>query len=254
MTRTDGDSESRYVSGPHSLYEAIQDSPAAKAARRPTPTPTKIITRLSPVPAALHPRDSRQASYVLRSRAHAGQSSRPARRKYRCTPVAGLIQRIRRTRARGSVAGRARRLRPGVDFIQNLIAGRAAQFPPQRLDGIHGRDCRSHSNRHDGRKGMQQRGGHLREGIVHLIAHSRLIIAGQAPMANMANMANYAHDENRAGGTQLAGIQMRLPTASFVPKACRARLSSITTTGSLPMRSWSLKKRPCRSGMPVTFK
>ena len=45
---------------------------------------------------------------------------------------------------------------------------------------------------------MQQGGGHLRQGIVDLIAHSRLIVAGQAPMANMAN---YAHDENRAGST-----------------------------------------------------
>src|SRR6266850_6494544 len=43
---------------------------------------------------------------------------------------------------------------------------------------------------------MQQRGGHLSKGVVHLIAHSRLIVAGQAPMANMAN---YAHYQNGAG-------------------------------------------------------
>src|SRR6202023_3098534 len=43
---------------------------------------------------------------------------------------------------------------------------------------------------------MQQRGGHLSKGVVHLIAHSRLIVGGQAPMANMAN---YAHYQNGAG-------------------------------------------------------
>src|SRR5438045_6276210 len=43
---------------------------------------------------------------------------------------------------------------------------------------------------------MQQRVGHLGKGVVHLIAHSRLIVASQAPMANMAD---YAHYQSRAG-------------------------------------------------------
>src|SRR3984885_12129250 len=43
---------------------------------------------------------------------------------------------------------------------------------------------------------MQQLGGHLGEGIIHLIAHSRLIVSGQAPMAYMANNADYQY---RAG-------------------------------------------------------
>src|ERR1700676_3223684 len=42
---------------------------------------------------------------------------------------------------------------------------------------------------------MQQLRGHLSEGIIHLIAHTRLIITSKAPMANMAN---YAHHQNRA--------------------------------------------------------
>src|ERR1700681_1754366 len=42
---------------------------------------------------------------------------------------------------------------------------------------------------------MQQRRGHLSEGIIHLIAHTRLIITSKAPMTNMAN---YAHHQNRA--------------------------------------------------------
>src|SRR5437762_13958778 len=43
---------------------------------------------------------------------------------------------------------------------------------------------------------MQQRVGYLGKGVVHLIAHSRLIVASQAPMANMAD---YAHYQSRAG-------------------------------------------------------
>ena len=45
---------------------------------------------------------------------------------------------------------------------------------------------------------MHQRVGHLGKGVVHLIAHSRLIIGSQAPMANMAN---YTHYQSRTGTT-----------------------------------------------------
>src|SRR5437016_3357979 len=43
---------------------------------------------------------------------------------------------------------------------------------------------------------MQQRRGHLGKGVVHLIAHSRLIIGSQPPLAHMAN---YAHHQSRSG-------------------------------------------------------
>src|ERR1700688_64212 len=42
---------------------------------------------------------------------------------------------------------------------------------------------------------MQQLRGYLSEGIIHLIANTRLIITGKAPMATMAN---YAHHQDRA--------------------------------------------------------
>src|SRR5438045_6703818 len=43
---------------------------------------------------------------------------------------------------------------------------------------------------------MQQRVGHLCKGVVHLIAHPRLTVASEAPMANMADNA---HHQTRAG-------------------------------------------------------
>ena len=43
---------------------------------------------------------------------------------------------------------------------------------------------------------MQQRRGHLGKRVVHLIAHSRLIIGSQPPLAHMAN---YAHHQSRSG-------------------------------------------------------
>src|ERR1700686_4516679 len=42
---------------------------------------------------------------------------------------------------------------------------------------------------------MQQRRWYLSKGIIHLVAHTRLIITSKAPMPNMAN---YAHHQNRA--------------------------------------------------------
>src|ERR1035438_3715390 len=42
---------------------------------------------------------------------------------------------------------------------------------------------------------MQERHGYLSKGVIHLISHSRLIVAGLAPMTHMAN---YAHHQNGA--------------------------------------------------------
>ncbi len=43
---------------------------------------------------------------------------------------------------------------------------------------------------------MQQPAGHLGERIVHLVAHARLIVARQAPVAHMTN---YTYDLDRRG-------------------------------------------------------
>ena len=68
----------------------------------------------------------------------------------------------------------------------------------------------------------------------------------------MAYVANNADNQNRAGP------EGRNPDALadcvFGAEGMLGEIASITTTGSLPVRSCSLKNRPSRNGMPITVK